>query len=150
MLIDETLAFNYQKTKDITFSEKEINSWLKENVTKPSIPTIHGMLKKNKIFFTGLYRPFAGKSFVHSPPFSFFPGFEKIAISFRLYTVPTLRNDRIYFDLEKVILGELHVPPELMPNFFNALDLNPFKKEVRTIKEIRIEDGTLIVTVYAD
>jgi hypothetical protein len=32
----------------------------------------------------------------------------------------------------------------------NTLDLNPFEKKIRTIKEVRISDGSLLVTVYAD
>lgn len=150
MLIDETLAFNYQQTRDITFSEIEINSWLQEKLLNKRVPTIRGNLQKDRIAFSGLYRPFAGKSFVHSFPFSLFRNFAEISITFRLYTRPALRSDRVYFDLERVILGKLHIPPGLMPNFLNALDLNPFKKEVRTIKQVNITDGALIVTVYAD
>ncbi|NOY53758.1 MAG: hypothetical protein GXP58_09085 [Deltaproteobacteria bacterium] len=150
MLIDETLAFNYQKTRDITFSQLEINSWLQEKLRNEQVTTIRGTLQKNRIIFSGLFRPFAGKSFARSFPFSLLRNFEKITITFRIYTRPTLRSDRVYFDLERVILGKLHIPPGLIPNFLNALDLNPFKKEVRTIKDVRITNGSLIVTVYAD
>jgi len=150
MLIDETLAFNYQKTRDITFSQIEINSWLQAKLRNDRVTTIRGNLQKNSIVFSGLFRPFAGKSFARSFPFSLFPNFDTISITFRIYTHPTLRSDRVYFDLERVILGKLHIPPSLIPNFLNALDLNPFKKEVRTIKDVRIAKGSLIVTVYAD
>lgn len=147
MLIDETLAFNYQKTTDVPFSELEINSWLKE---EPGHNRIIVQLIKDRVTFSGFLNPLVKKTSEGKSDHSLFKFLEAVSIAFKIVSQPTIRSNRIVFEPETIVLGRLHIPPNLMPELPNTLNLNPFEKKIRTIKAIRIADGSLLVTVYAD
>lgn len=151
MLIDETLAFKYKNTKDIPFSELEINSWLKEKLDGKKRPVrVNVQLGKNRVTFSGHFNPFAKKRPESAGEESLFKPLQKTNIAFRIVTKPKIHSNRIFFEPITIVLGQLHVPPKLMPQLPNTLDLNPFEKKIRTLKEVRISDGSLLVTVYAD
>lgn len=151
MLIDETLAFKYKNTKDIPFSELEINSWLMEKLAEEKRNVrVHVQLDRGNVIFSGLFNPFKKKRPETGGEASLMQSLKIMNISFRIVTSPKIRSDRIIFEPTSIILGQLRVPPRMMPQLPNSLELNPFEKQIRTLKDIRVADGSLLVTVYAD
>jgi hypothetical protein len=150
ILIDETLAFKFKSTEEISFSELEINSWLHNNLNKGRLSSINVKLGNNRITFSGRFSPFSKPPRGKEPGKSQLEQTRNAKIAFRVITVPKIRADRIFFEPEEIVLGRLYVPPILMPNFLETLELNPFEKESRIIKSIRVADGSLFVTVFID
>lgn len=147
MLIDETLAFNYKNTKDIPFSELELNSWLYDRLGKDRVMVEFG---KDDMTFSGIVHPLAGKKAPGRADNFLLGRLGDIRVAFRIVAKPQVRANRIVFKPERIVLGRLHVPPKLMPELPKTLNLNPFQKQVRTIKGIRVDKDSLLVTVYAD
>ncbi|MEK6776393.1 MAG: hypothetical protein AABY87_05870 [bacterium] len=150
MLIDETLAFNFKKTNDIPFTEMEINSWIHQKLENDRVFIVHVQLDKDRTIFSGLFNPFISKAsrgvkenFISKP-------LRNAKIAFRIVTKPSVLSNQIVFEPEEIFFGRLQIPPQFMPEILNDLDINPFEKQIRTIKEVHIIDGSLVVTVYAD
>ncbi len=150
ILIDETLAFNFQKTRDIAFSESEINSWLQEKRKNDRIVKVHVKLEKGRITFSGLLSPFLRKESEGRRENFLLRHLQEITVGFRIVTEPVIRADRIIFKPGQIAFGRLQLPPRFMPELPNVLHLNPFEEQIRTIKEIRVVDGSFLVTIYAD
>ncbi|MDX1763676.1 MAG: hypothetical protein R3231_05090 [bacterium] len=150
MLIDETLAFKFKSTEDIPFSELEINSWLHQRAGKGTISSIHAKLLKDRIVFSGTMTPFSGQSEVPGQLSRILPAIRDRRVAFKISTIPRIDSDRIFFVPDAITLGNLYVPPFVMPHFLDTFDLNPFRKESRVIKSIRVADGSLFVTIYVD
>lgn len=150
MLIDETLAFKFNSTEDIQFSEEEINSWLHQRLGKGLITSIHAKLVTDRIVFAGLFDLFSGKSEASAGGHNILSRIRDKRIAFRISTIPRVDSDRIFFVPEEIVLGDLYIPPFVMPHFLDTFDLNPFRKESRVIKSIRVADGSLFVTIYVD
>jgi len=150
MLIDETLAFKFKSTEEIEFSEMEINSWLHQRLGKGVIASIHAKLLSNRMIFSGLMTPFTGKSEARAGGRDILSRIRNKPIAFRISTIPKISSDRIFFVPDEIILGELYLPPFVMPHFLDTFNLNPFRKESRVIESIRVADGSLFVTVYID
>lgn len=150
MLIDETLAFKFKSTEEIPFSELEINSWLHQRLGKGMITSIHAKLVNDRILFSGLLNPFNQSSQEQAGGHHILAAIREKQIGFRISTTPRIDSDRIFFVPDEIVLGRLYVPPFVMPHFLDTFDLNPFRKESRVIKSVRVADGSLFVTVYID
>ncbi len=153
MLIDETLSFKFKTTEDIQFSEMEVNSWLHDRLNeteKGRVVSAQIAFHRNGTTFSGLIRPFDRRPFEHPRSNSLFERITTRAVSFRVETKPMIRENQIHFEPRQIMLGHLPVPPPLVPRFLEALNLNPFTGQIRTVKEIRLADRSLYVTVYID
>jgi hypothetical protein len=153
MLIDETLSFKFKTTEDIHFSEMELNSWLNDNLSQAQrgqVVSAQISFHRNGTTFTGLLRPFDRRPFEKSRSNSLLERIITRTVSFRVETKPTIRENQIHFEPRKITLGHLPIPPQLVPRFLEALHLNPFTGQIRTVKELRLADRSLYVTVYID
>ncbi|PJA76129.1 MAG: hypothetical protein CO150_03735 [Nitrospirae bacterium CG_4_9_14_3_um_filter_53_35] len=150
MLIDETLAFNFKKTKDISFTGMEINSWVQQKLENDRVFKVYVQLDKDRTIFSGLFNPFISKTLKGMEENFISKQLRNAKIAFRIVTKPAVRSNQIVFEPEEIFLGDLRIPPQFMPEILNDLDINPFEKQIRTIKEVHIIGGSLIVTVYAD
>ena len=150
MLIDETLAFNFKKTKDISFTWMEINSWIHQKLENDRVFMVHVQLDKDRTIFSGLLNPFISNASSGTEENFISKQLRNAKIAFRIITKPAVRSNQIVFEPEQIFFGRLQIPPQFMPEILNDLDINPFEKQIRTIKEVHIIDGSLVVTVYAD
>ncbi len=153
MLIDETLSFKFKTTEDIHFSEMEVNSWLNDKLKETKSGRVESAqiaFHRNGTTFTGLLRPFDRRPFEKPRTYSLLERIITRAVSFRVETKPIIRENQIYFEPRKITLGHLPLPPPLFPRFLEALHLNPFTGQIRTVKELRLAERSLFVTVYID
>ncbi len=150
MLIDETLSFSHQKTHRIPFSEFEINSWLHRKYKSGRLSQVRITLEKDHAVFSGRFTPFGDfspngkKNGAPSSPL------RKAAVSFRIITHPVIRSQHILFQPERIFLGRIPVPAAPMPHLVNLLKLNPFEKEIRSVKAVTLSRGSLLITVDTD
>jgi hypothetical protein len=150
ILIDETLAFNYQNTQDISFTEPEINAWLREKRKNGRVVKVQAQLEKDRITFSGLLSPFSMKESKGEKDIFLLRKLQNVTVAFQIVTKPIISSNRIIFEPVQISFGRLQLPLRLMPELPKALHLNPFEEQIRTIKEIRTVDGAFLLTVYAD
>ena len=150
ILIDETLAFKYKKTKEIPFSSLELNSWFHEKRMNGQVEKVSIHLDKDQAVFEGLFKPFAKKKFSRIGAQKQNSALQKVAIAFKIETTPNVLSNRVTFEPTSIVLGRQTIPPNLLPDLLNNLNLNPFEKKMKTTKEVRIQDDSLLITVYVD
>jgi len=150
MLIDETLAFNYQKTRDLVFGEDEITSWLNRNLSDPRLREVRVEIEKGLVTFRGRFEPLLAGEKAGALRSLLSRRFAGVGMVFSVTTRPRVQTNRVVFEPLHITWGRITVPPKLMPDLPDALGLNPFEKRIRTIQGVRIEDHALVVTVYAD
>ena len=150
MLIDETLAFNYQRTRDLVFDDRELTSWLRTNLANPRLRDVRVAAEGGRVIFRGRWKPFRAGERSGTLRALLGRRLSGVGAVFTIVARPRVKAERIVFEPVRITWGRITVPPGLMPDLPDALGLNPFEKRIRTIQGVRVQDHALVVTVYAD